>query len=289
MMYDGVMQAHGFIPANHDKPDWFPVSIGKLYDERGRPVPGYKRVQRDDSGDTLAVHSAKYALIPYEQQFAAFDRELQMSGLDLKDMAIGTDMTHNGARCFRQYVLPAYTIELPNKRNLAMRFVMFGSYDGSSSFHGRVGGYDFVCANTSVFGKSILELKVRHVGDEAGIGQRIDRAVERLVAAAQAYTDNAERLRRWPAIRLDIADAKSLFRSLPQSTPALVDHLVARFAEAETSSLWSAWNVLTTWSSHPATTSNKAQVRADREKRVTTLVEGKDWKDYEPAGWVQAA
>lgn len=283
-MYDGVMAEHGFVPANHVKPDWFPVTIQRLFDDRGRPIPGYKRIQRDDTGDTLAVHSDKYALITYEQQFEAFDRELGLSGLDLGDMAVATDLSHNGARCFRQYVLPKYQIDMPNGRHLALRFIMFGSYDGSTSFHGRCGGYDFVCANTSVVGKDVLNLKVRHTGNDNAVVDRIDKAVEQLVAAARAYLAERERLRRWPGIHVDVASAKELYKALPQSTDALVDHLVARFAEAGDRNLWGVWNTLTSWSSHPeGIKRNAAQVKTDREKRVTSLVEGRDWQSFERA------
>lgn len=279
MAYKDVMEKFGFIPADHEKPNWFPVSINGIYDDRGRKIPGYKRVQRDDSGDTLAVHSDKYELLTYERQFQMFDRELALSGLDLTDMAIGTDLTHNGARCFRQYILPKYLIEMPNNRDLMLRIIMFGSYDGSSSFQGRAGGFDFVCANTSVVGKAIIDLKVRHTGSD--MEGRIDKAVEQIVAAAKSYVDNAARLKAWCSIPVSIISAENLLKSMPQSTPMLVAQLTAEFAKSPDQSLWGLWNVLTTWSTHHGVSKNGAQVCAQREKRVTTLVEGKDWDVFE--------
>lgn len=283
MPFDALMQANGFIPANHVKPEWFDVELLPIYDADGRPIPGYKRAQRMDTGDTMAVHTEKYALIPYKVQFDAFEDALSRSGLQLRDMAIASDLSHNGARCFRQYVLPSYQIDLPNGRNLALRFIMFGSYDGSMSFHGRCGGYDFVCANTSVMGKDILDLRVKHVGREEDLELRIRRAIEELVKAARSYLDNRERLQAWVQIAVDPLSAKGLFGCLPQATEKLVDHLMSRYAVHEQKTLWGVWDTLTTWSTHGEAKRNKAQVKSDREQRVTTLVEGRDWHQFETA------
>lgn len=269
------MEKFGFVPANHAEPKFFPIVEDKVFDQHGKAVPGYKRVARGDTGDTMAVMSADYKVITYERQFRAFDEALRLSPLDLSEMRIATDLTHDGARVFRQYVLPAYTIETSPGRELAMRFIMFGSYDGSTAFKGRVGAYDFVCANTSVIGKDLMKISVKHIGDTES---KIDNAADALVRAASGYIKQKERIQRWQHIDVDPSMVKKLLKDeLPQATEPLVDKLVADYVVAGELTLLGLWNVLTHWSTHHKTKAQRMQTVADREKRVTDLVEGRGW------------
>src|SRR5580765_448680 len=77
-MYDEVMDKYGFIPANHAKPIEFEVLLNGIYDRQGRKIPGHKAVVRSDTGDTLAVHSDKYSLVPYQVHFDAFEKAISL-------------------------------------------------------------------------------------------------------------------------------------------------------------------------------------------------------------------
>ena len=180
-MYADVMDKYGFIPANHVAPIEFEVLLNGIYDRQGRKIPGHKAVVRSDTGDTLAVHSDKYSLVPYQVHFDAFEKAIAKSGLNTTNLRIGTDLTNNGARIFRQYLFPDHMVEVDlgrhGMRPVAMRIVMFDSYDGSSKFRGMTGAFDFVCANQSVSGKEIDSIGFKHVGEMA---DKIDAAAEQL-------------------------------------------------------------------------------------------------------------
>src|SRR4029077_17492332 len=106
---------------------------------------------------------------------------IELSTLDKTGMRIGTDLTNNGARIFRQYLFPAHMVQFDSRyhgmRSVALRILMFDSYDGSSKFRGMAGGFDFVCANESVSGKEIDTIGFKHVGD---MEQKISDAADRL-------------------------------------------------------------------------------------------------------------
>ena len=280
-MYDDLMAKYGFIPANHVKPIEFTVSLNGIYDARGRKIPGHKAVIRDDTGDTLAVHSDKYSLVPYQVHFDAFERAIGQSALDTTDMRIGTDLTNNGARIFRQYLFPAHEVRFDSgrhgERTVALRIFMFDSYDGSSRFWGKTGGFDFVCANQSVSGKVIDEIGFKHTGD---MEQKIGDAATQLTLAAERFVENMGRLTRWPAIPLKTLEFSELVADMPQANPRLVNELTAEFAKHEGANLWDAHNLLTRWATHgiPVKTS------ADRQKRVAALAEGELWQGLEKVG-----
>lgn len=282
---NNLMEKFGFIPADHVKPNWFPVKVGDVYDSNGKPVPNYRRVYRDDSGDTLAVHSAAYRLISYEDSFTAFDKALADSGLNLSDMRIATDLTHNGARCFRQYLLPEYQVEMSKGDATALRIIMFNSYDGSCRFSGMAGGYRFVCANTSVFGHDLVKIGVKHVGNE-DIDHKIELTISKLVAETAKAIKRMERMKEWTKIGLEITSAKELLQQFPQKSDLLIDRLTSRYAiNQDGNTLWNFYNVLTTWSTHLEDGSkNAAATRSAREQRVATFIDCPEWKHIENVG-----
>ncbi len=280
--YLDKMAEYGFVPANHDKPNWFPVAAGEIYDGPGRLIPGYKRVFREDTGDTMAVHSDSYAIISYSDVFDMFDKALRASSLDLSGMMIGTDMTHNGARCFRQYILPAHQIDMGNGDKLALRIVGFNSYDGTMSASLMAGVYRFACANQSVIGRHLMQLRVRHSGKAAALD--LESGIERVVKAADEFVMMEPRYKRWKEVEVQVEGFKALVAGLPQITDRLSDHLVAKFAtEAEEKTLYGGWNILTNWATHAEAKAHKGQVVIDRQKRVAALTDHKDWKVLEAA------
>lgn len=273
--YAGLMQKHGFVPANHREPnEHAKVSIGGIYDEKGEIIAGHKRVYHDDTGRTLAVHTDSYSLIPNEMAFGAFEKALAMSGLDLTDMAIATDYGSHGARTFRQYLLPRHIVEVKPGVSVALRLLMLNSYDGSLAFKGRCGAYDFVCANTSIVGRDFANLGIKHIGDMAE--DRLNVLATALVEAAEAYVQIANDWKRWPMIDVTDTQAIEVFAEIPSASKRLVEHLTHRWVEAVHKdelqggrNLWALYNVLTAWSTHGENgDKGAADTQAQREERV---------------------
>ena len=288
--YATLMEQHGFIPADHAAPKFFPVKALNLYDERGTQLPGWKRIVRDDTGDTLHIASDTYKVIENEVAFAAFEDALRASTLDLADMRIGTDYAHGGARCFRQYLLPAHRVEVKPGVEVALRLLMMNSYDGYMKFRGQTGAYNFVCANTSIVGKDYASFALRHVGDNVEFDTA--KAIQGLVKAAEDHVTESARWKTWPAIAVTDAQAVAVCKSMPLATATLTDHLVHAWIAARDdggpqsgANLWTLFNVLTAWSSHNNTEikGGRGQARFDREKRVATVIEGKVWQELATA------
>ena len=289
MPYDGpyseLMERHGFIPADRAAPKFFPVEARKLYDETGEEIPGYRRIVRTDSAKTLNITTDSYKVITNEEAYGTFEDELRKSSLDLTDMRIGTDYAREGARVFRQYLLPAHQVEVKPGVAVALRLLMLNSYDGSLRFQGKAGAFNFVCANTSIHGNEISGFKIRHSGDIDLTG-----AVAGLVKAAQEHFAEAAKWRIWPSIRIADLQARALIQATPTIAKSTVDHLVHAYMVARDTdelqggpNLWTLFNVLTAWSTHgnqdeaDARRGFGAQVRTDRETSVRKLVAGPEW------------
>jgi hypothetical protein len=280
--YADLMEKHGFIPANHAEPTFFPVEALRVFDEKGNELPGYKRIVRMDTGTTLNVATDSYQIITNEEAFGGFEAALRESSLDLTDMRIGTDYSAGGARCFRQYMLPAHRAVV-GKSDVALRLIMMNSYDGSLAFRGQSGFYNFVCANTSVSGTDLSSFRMTHSGSID-----VPKAIAGLTKAAEGHLLEAQRMQAWPQIGVSDTRAREVFEHMPQATKMLVDHLVHAWLRARDedpvqggANAWCLFNVLTAWSTHGEVKAagGRGQIRHDREQRVRKLLEHKVWHE----------
>jgi hypothetical protein len=280
-MYIDKMRDFGFIPANHQTPNFFPVSLVDIQTPDGVAVPGYKAVQRQDTLDVLAVHSDGYKLVSHEAVTAAFDDAV--GTLDTTGMMVGSDLTHNGGRLFRQYILPAYRVETAEGDATALRIIAFNSYDGSAAINFRAGTYRFVCANTSIIGTDIAAVRRRHTANLV-----VKDIAEGMVEACLTYAQQMDRMKRWVGVPVEMNQIIKIFQTLPGSNNALVgillDNLLNRPEADQGDDLWGLYNVLTSWASHTERRSpNAFASRIAREERVAKLIDGTVWRSLEDA------
>jgi hypothetical protein len=228
------------------------------------------------SGDTLAIHTSTYVLRPYDQSFTVLERAIELSGLDVRGLMTRTEFSHNGARCFRSYLFPAIGVDLGNEDKISLQILALDSYDGTYSSSVASGGWRHICLNGCLFGRTIEQLKVRHV---EGGAQRYQNAVDKVVLAAEAFVNMEPRIKRWREVELFPSDLKKLLEEMPQITDRLRDHFVSRFVtEAEEQTLYGLWNVLTAWATRDG---GSAQSRVDRDRRVAAMVESRGWRYLE--------
>jgi hypothetical protein len=278
-MYDNEIRKYGFIPFDHKEPHFFPVLEAQVYDSDGKPIPNYKRIERGDTGDTLAIHTDAYKMVPYERHFQLFEDAIKASKLPWSTMQIGTDMERNGAKIFRQYLFPQALGEIravTGTRPQLLQIFTFDSYDGTTAFTGRAGAFDAVCCNSMYHGLSLMDFSFRHVGD---MESKVQMAAGRLTNAAEKFIENINRMQTWTRIGLSASDVGELISVIPQSSKALTDHFIAAYAQQPDDTMWGLHQLLTAWATHDI----PRRTQADRSKRIATLIESKHWKELEAA------
>lgn len=122
----------------------------------------------------------------------------------------------------------------------------------------------------------------RHVGEI-----NVEEIVENLLAAAEAYHGKMIAMKEWPNKQLTDSHAVEIFGQLPGTNKRLQGELLVNWLKAKEdsgpnggSTLWSAYNVLTAWSTHGDgfRESTKAYARANRQERVAELIELDTWQ-----------
>ena len=270
MTYAKQMEDFGFVPANHESPLYFPVALKPL-SCMGHELPGYQAVVREDEERVLAVHSDRYSLMPNERVYALFDEAIRQSGLDVTDMRVADDMSHDGARAFRQYLFPGHVEEVAGTE-IALRIIAFNSYDGSLSARYRAGMYRFVCANTCVLGRDAADFKVRHIGD---MEEKMPAIAQSVVASAEAFVENAKRMRAWAGQRICTDDLGRLSKKFAAGNEKLENQLIADALRACAETAWDYYNVLTAWATHASVRSakNAAHAKTVREDKVAAFID----------------
>lgn len=271
-------EKYGFIPMNHVEPQPFNIDVALVYDDEGREIPGYKRIERTDTGDTLAVHEDTYTVIPYGDTNTLLLDTISDSDLDMTDMMIHEDSSANGARYWREYVFPKHICPMPDGSDQVLRIVTQNSLDKSASFNVRAGAYRFVCANGALIGVEAANFRVKHTKNAE---MRVQSGVEALVDIASTFDAAMTRQSKWVDVALAPADfAEAVAKALPQCSENLANQMLAAYI-TEPSNLWSAYNVLTSWASKPIRGDRKTV--HDRQLRVARTVEHKAWRELEAA------
>ena len=258
----------------------------KVFDETGKEITGYHHVTRGDTGATIRVAPDSYTMVQNDYAVDMIEDALRKSKLNLSDARFGCDYSHDGARMFAQWLLPAHTAHIREGVEASLRVILLNSYDGSTSLHGRVGNYNWACANQAVSGKEYSSFRFRHSG-----AIDLEAAIGKLTLAAEEHVDMVHRLEKWPSVKVTDKQARMILSALPKATEALVDNLVHAWLKARDedpvqggANLFCLWNVLTAWSSKEKDGENFVARNWERQTKVAALVESKLWSSVEAEG-----
>lgn len=282
MPLDFTALSGDFVPMDHKRVQPIGAKALKVFDEEGQEIPGYHHVVRGDTGATIRVAPESYTIVQNDFAVDTIESALRKSSLDLTGARFGADYSHDGARMFAQWILPAHTASIRPGVEASLRVVLLNSYDGSTALHCRTGAFNWVCANTSVSGSEWASFRFTHSGEIDLVP-----AVAKLAVAAEEHALQVARWERWPSIPVSDATVRAVMTSIPLASRSQVDGLIHAWLKARDedplqggANLWCLYNVLTAWASKGYEGEpNRAQYTWDRSKRVAQVVESKLWQE----------
>lgn len=262
---------------------FFPVAVvpaGAVIDDE-LVSSEYQAVIRTDTHQVLGIHGMAYKLLSNQDAFNAFDEALYESSLDLSDMRIKNEMSHNGGRAYRTYNFPAHSIAIGRKNDLVnLKLQVSNSYDASLAFSTRLGGYRLLCTNGMVIGTTFMHQSMKHTK-----ALDLGNVVSRLNQAIGIYLDSSSEWQRWSRRRISQEQAKNIIEAFPGSNDKLHTLLLDTYQQ-ETAELgptvWALFNALTHYSTHHgvrrSSEGNAASIRLQRENRVQSLISSPEWQ-----------
>ena len=174
--------------------------------------PAGTRSVRGDNRETIRLAPDSYTLVQNEAAIGMIEDAFTKSKLDLTDARFGCDYSLDGARMFAQWIFPAHTTKVRDGVEASLRVILLNCYDATTALSGRVGAFNWACANQSVSGQEYASFKFQHKGE---IDLRP--AVERLAIAAEKHVIETTRWERWPAIAVSDQLARKLIGRCPRS------------------------------------------------------------------------
>lgn len=258
------------------------VPVGAIFpDGNYTSSNSYQAVVRTDTNEVLGIHGKGYNLLSNAEAFDAFDEALHESQLDLSGMTVKNEIANFGAKSFRTYTFPAHTVQVGRSDDeTQLKLQIINSYDGSTGFSSRLGGFRLLCSNGMVIGKTFLHASIRHTKS-----LDIKTVISRLNETIDVYLENSQQWQQWSKQRISLYDLEGVIKHFSDGNEKLEQVLIENYhAEAQYlgPTKWSLFNSFTHWTTHfpvrESSQHNAASIRLNRELRVQHLLESSEWK-----------
>ena len=258
------------------------VPVGAIFDDGNfAKSNNYQAVVRTDTNEVLGIHGKGYNLLSNAEAFDAFDEALHESQLDLSGMTVKNEIANYGAKSFRTYTFPAHTVQVGRiDDETQLKLQIINSYDGSTSFSSRVGGFRLLCSNGMVIGKTFMHASIRHTKS-----LDIKAVISRLNETIAVYLENSHQWQQWSKQRISLYDLEGVIKHFADGNEKLEQGLIENYhSEAQYlgQTKWSLFNAFTHWSTHApvrdSSQHNAASIGLNRELRVQRLLESSEWK-----------
>ena len=243
-------------------------------------VPNKKVLVRDDNNESVGIVGQNYEVAQHPDAFRTVERIISNSDLDTTGISRDIQVSHDGARAYAVYTLPAHSAG-QGKEETALQISTRNSFDGSWCFHVEVGAVRMICLNGQVFLDSFAMFKARHTA-----GLNMDHAARKLSKAIDVYQNESERWVRWQNTSVtdnqafktfaDVAGCK--FVTPVKAMTSTVDSLLlepevyrnrtlmnlwTQYTNDERKALgstaWAVYNTMTHWATHAEATKSTAQ------------------------------
>tara|TARA_Y100000310_G_scaffold71589_1_gene67472 strand:+ start:10562 stop:11431 length:870 start_codon:yes stop_codon:yes gene_type:complete len=265
---------------NANSPIFFPVKTVAeidIIDQDGRSFnsDGFQAVVNEDTGDTIGIHGSSYKLTPNAEIFPAFDEALKTSSLDLTDLKVKDEISHDGGRTFRQYFFPAHMAAVKDSSDeIMLRLLVNTSYDGSSALKFQFGAFRMVCSNGMIVGTKFAQAYGKNT-----LNLKVNRIVTQLAAGIKGYLDETQQWIKWASNQITDAQATSVIQALPGINKKLEEKLQLMWKDEKDelgATQWALFNALTYWSSHDevrqSREANRPSIINQREERVRRTI-----------------
>ena len=243
-------------------------------------VPNKKVLVRDDNNESVGIVGQSYEVAQHPDAFRTVERIISNSDLDTTGVTRDIQVSHDGARAYAVYTLPAHSVG-QGKEETALQISTRNSFDGSWCFHVEVGAVRMICLNGQVFLDSFAMFKARHTA-----GLNMDHAARKLSKAIDVYQNESERRIRWQNTSVtdnqafktfaDVAGCKFVtpVKAMTSTVESLLlepevyrnrtlMNLWTQYTNDERKALgstaWAIYNTMTHWATHASATKSTAQ------------------------------
>ena len=258
------------------------------------PVKCSKSVTyRADTGEELGVHGHGYQAVAPKHMIDTTRAIIERSDLNTRDIEERIRTSHNGARCFVQYTLPAHNYITPDGDTASLSLLATSSIDGTFPFMISAAAIQSACTNLQVFiGGEVAVYKAKHTK-----GLNIEHGANIIVKALDVFENQRE---LWQQFQNQFVSSNEAFIEICKGVGS--EHLINELVDSAPdyviannknkaknahyiwtkyqmykarlgANRWALYNAFTDWSTHSegytkASQANIASVLANRQDMV---------------------
>jgi hypothetical protein len=139
-----------------DKNALFNVREEAIQTASGIVIPGKKTLINERTGMPMSVVSTSYRTVSNEEIFNSFLRNVIDSGIDATDAEVNVKFANNGAKTMVDFRFPNETVTtFGDTSKTQLQIVALNSFDGSTRYVTKVGGFRIKCLNGQIIGKTV--------------------------------------------------------------------------------------------------------------------------------------
>ena len=250
-------------------------------------------IYRTDTGQELGVHGHGYQAVAPSHMIDSTRSIIERSDLNTRDIEETIRTSHDGARCFVQYILPAHSYETPDGDTASLSLLATSSIDGTFPFMISAAAIQSACTNLQVFiGGEVAVYKAKHTKS-----LNVEHGANLIVKALDVFNNERE---LWDKMQGEYVSSNEAFIEICKGVgvPTLIDDLVDsnpdlvveknrsksknlayiwdafhKYKVRLGQNRWALYNAFTDWSTHSgaytkASNLNIASVRANRQETV---------------------
>lgn len=250
-------------------------------------------IYRTDTGAELGVHGHGYQAVAPKHMIDSTRSIIERSDLNTRDIEETIRTSHDGARCFVQYTLPAHTYETPDGDTASLSLLATSSIDGTFPFMISAAAIQSACTNLQVFiGGEVAVYKAKHTKS-----LNVEHGANLIVKALDVFSNQRD---LWSYMQSEYVSSDQAFKEIchavgspklieqsqHHSPSAVVDKnrgtgknvayiwdAFQRYKVRLGQNRWALYNAFTDWSTHSegytkASQSNIASVLANRQDIV---------------------
>lgn len=244
-------------------------------------------IYRTDTAAELGVHGRGYKPVAPKKMIDNTRNILERSDLNTVGLTEQIRTSHDGARCFVQYNLPAHTYETGDGDRASLSLLSTSSFDGTWPFMISVAAVQSACTNLQVFVSGEVAIyKAKHTQS-----LDIEHGANIIVKSLDVFNNERELWKAWQGTQVrdmeafyffaDALDVKLGSKSFSHSySPADLLHKLPRrnenlnyiwrmydsiYKNRLGANWWAVYNAMTDWSTH------FGAVRQSSERNIASI------------------
>lgn len=165
---------------------------------------------RTDTKQALGIHSSRHKAVAPKDVIKTAREIILRSGLNVDGISEKIAVSHNGARSFVQYKLPAHTYETPDGDTASLGLLATTSIDSSFPFVISAAAIQQACTNLQVFiSGEVAVFKGNHT-----LNLDLDRASRTIVKSLDFFTEEREVWKRMYTTSMEPINACLMFAEI---------------------------------------------------------------------------